>query len=132
MTKIHLVVTIFFGFLLMTIMPASAFMQKGVVKLPGSVLSKNTSGVLRQICHQQIVFITYGSRGGSTVIQLMDGSKPMKCDQSSLTVMKQYEVPATLLNKSDSGVTRYFEISGQKVALFSSRNGASTLLQVKQ
>jgi hypothetical protein len=55
----------------------------------------------------------------------------MKCEQSELTVMKQYAVPATLLNKSDSGVARYFEISGQTIALFSSKNGASTLLQVK-
>jgi hypothetical protein len=45
--------------------------------------------------------------------------------------MKQYAVPATLLNKSDSGVARYFQISGQTIALFSSKNGASTLLQVK-
>jgi hypothetical protein len=61
----------------------------------------------------------------------MDGSKRMKCEQSELTVMKQYAVPATLFNKSDSGVARYFEISGQTIALFSSKNGASTLLQVK-
>ena len=111
--------------------PATAFMQTGTVKLPGVALSKNTSGILRQICQQKTVFITYGSRGGSAAVQLMDGSKPMKCEQSELTVMKQYAVPATLLNKSDSGVARYFEISGQTIALFSSKNGASTLLKVK-
>lgn len=132
MTKIHLAVIGFFTACLVSTSPVYAFSAKGTDKLPGASLSKNTSGVLREICHNQLVFVLYGSRGGSAAMQLMNGAQPMKCENTSLTVRKQYSVPATLLNKSDSGVVRYFEISGQTIALFSTKNGASTLLQVKR
>lgn len=130
MPKIHLPVISFLMLTMAAVSPAMAFSQKGTAKLPGASLSKNTSGVLREVCHDQLVYVTYGSRGGSAAIQLLENGKPMACENGSLSVRKQYAVPSTLLNKSDSGVMRLFEVSGQTIALFSTKNGASTLVQL--
>lgn len=132
MTKIHTAVILFLMAIFTVSAPAHAFNQKGTAKLPGASLSKNTSGVLREICHDKIVYVTYGSRGGSAAIQLLENGKAVTCDNTSLSVRKQYAVPSTLLNKSDSGVMRLFEISGQTIALFSTKNGASSLIQVQK
>ena len=130
MPKFNPIVISFLSLLLAVQSPASAFNQKGTTKIPGSSLSKGSSGVLREICHNRKTFVTYGSRGGSAALQLLRGGKPIVCENSSLTVRKQYAVPSTVLDKSDSGVIRLFEISGQTVSLVSTKNGSSTLIQI--
>jgi hypothetical protein len=112
--------------------PASAFNQKGMVKTPGSALSKGTTGMLREICVDKLVFVTYGSRSSSAAVQLTDGTKPLRCENTTLTVRKQYPVPSTLLDKSDTGVIRTFEISGRTIALFATKNGGASLLQITE
>ena len=98
MTRFKSKVILFLTMIFSLNTPASAFNQKGMVKIPGSVLSKGTTGVLREICLDKLVFVTYGSRGDSAAVQLTDGNKPLRCENTTLTVRKQYPVPSTMRN----------------------------------
>jgi hypothetical protein len=132
MTRFKIKVILFLTMIFSLNTPAFAFNQKGMVKIPGSVLSKGTTGVLREICLDKLVFVTYGSRGDSAAVQLTDGNKPLRCENTTLTVRKQYPVPSTMLDKSDTGVIRTFEISGRTIALFATKNGGASLLQIAE
>ena len=125
-----LYVTFILTFISAAWMPAAAFEQQGTSTLPSSSLGKGTTGVLREICYKNLVFVTFGSRSSSAALQLMQSNKPMACENSSLTVKKQYSVPSIVMNKSDSGVIRQFGTSGQKILLVTTRNGAASLIQI--
>lgn len=110
--------------------PSFSFSQNGTVKVPGASLSKGTAGILREICVNELIFVTYSSRGDSAALQLTNGVKGLSCENTTLTVRKQYAVPSAVLDKSDTGVIRTFEILGQTVALFATKNGGVSLVQI--
>jgi hypothetical protein len=132
MTSFKIIVTIFFTMIFSLQSPAFAFNQNGTSKIPGALLSKGSSGILRELCFNKLVFITYGNRSNSAAVQLTNGTKALRCENTALTVRKQYAVPSAMLNKSDTGVIRTFEISGQTIALFTTKNGGVSLMQIAE
>ena len=131
---IFFALTIFF-ILIAFIQPIHAFEQKGFAKLPGSSLSKSTAGLLRKICYDGLVFVAFGGRNGGAIIQMKKGGPsgaPLTCDDNGFTVRKQISIPSTMLDKSDSGIFRIFEIDDTKILLVTLRNGPASLLQLAE